>query len=159
MVFSKPGKGTTFTCYLPTVTAFEETITESTPEPLTAGSERILIVDDDEAIIHMEQQMLSNLGYTVTPFTDSEECLIFFQEHPEEFDVIITDMTMPGMTGDIFAKEVLKIRPDMPIILCTGFSDRIDEKKAKAIGIGEFIMKPLLMKDLVGAVQKVLAGT
>ena len=158
-VFSKPGKGTTFTFYLPTVTAFEETITESTPEPLTAGSERILIVDDDEAIIHMEQQMLSNLGYTVTPFTDSEECLIFFQEHPEEFDVIITDMTMPGMTGDIFAKEVLKIRPDMPIILCTGFSDRIDEKKAKAIGIGEFIMKPLLMKDLVGAVQKVLAGT
>ncbi len=158
-VCSNPGKGTTFTFYLPTVTASEETITESTPEPLPAGSERILIVDDDEAIIHMEQQMLSSLGYTVTPFTDSEECLKFFQEHPEEFDVIITDMTMPGMTGDIFAKEVLKIRPDMPIILCTGFSDRIDEKKAKAIGIGEYVMKPILMKNLVGAVHRVLEGS
>ncbi len=155
-VSSTLGKGTTFTLYLPTVASSAQQAVESTPEPLPAGSERILIVDDDEAIIHMEQQMLSSLGYTVTPFTDSEKCLKFFQEHPEEFDVIITDMTMPGMTGDTFAKEVLKIRPDMPIILCTGFSDRIDEKKAKAIGIGEYVMKPILMKDLAGAVHRVL---
>ncbi len=158
-VSSTVGVGTTFTLYLPTVPATTQKTSDNGPESLPAGSERLLIVDDDEAIINMEQQMLSSLGYTVTPFTDSEECLKFFRKQPDAFDAIITDMTMPGITGDIFAEEVFKIRPDMPIILCTGFSDRIDEKKAKALGIREYVMKPILMKDLAGAVHRVLEQT
>ena len=155
-VSSTLGKGTTFTLYLPTIAASMKKTADSPSEPLPSGSERILIVDDDEAIVRLEQQMLESLGYIVTAYTNSVECLQAFQAQPQAFDAIITDMTMPNMAGDEFAEEVLKIRVDMPIILCTGFSDRIDEKKAKAIGINEYVMKPILMKDLAGAVHRVL---
>lgn len=158
-VSSTLGKGTTFTLYLPTITASMEKTADSPSKPLPTGSEQILIVDDDEAIVRLEQQMLESLGYTVTAYTDSVECLQAFQAQPQVFDAIITDMTMPNMAGDEFAEEVLKIRADMPIILCTGFSDRIDEKKAKALGISEYVMKPILMKDLAGAVHNILEQT
>lgn len=158
-VYSELKKGTTFHVYFPAIVQEVEKMTDKeTAEALQTGNERILVVDDDEIIVEMEQLMLDSLGYDVTAFTNSEECLESFQSRPNDFDLIITDMTMPKMTGEIFAKQVLKIRPGMPIILCTGFSELISGEKAKAFGIKEFIMKPIIKRDLAKVVRKVLDG-
>ncbi len=157
VVHSKLGSGTVFTLYLPIAAAVLVKKTETSEVgSLPTGDERILLVDDDRAIVEMQQQKLFHLGYEVTACYDSVECLRTFEQRPQYFDVLITDMTMPGMAGDTLATEVLKLRPDMPIILCTGFSDRMDEQKAKAIGIGEYVMKPVLMADIAVAIKKVL---
>ena len=100
--------------------------------------------------------MLENLGYQVTARTSSIEALEAFRNNPEVFDLIITDMTMPNMTGKELAKEVLAIRADMPIILCTGFSEQIDGEKAKAMGISSFLMKPIRMYDIANTIREVL---
>ena len=123
---------------------------------LLTGNERILVVDDDEQIVRMEYQMLSSLGYQVTTHTNSEDALSAFQSHPQDFELIITDMTMPRLTGAALAQKVLAIRPEMPIILCTGFSELISEEKAKELGIREFLMKPIIKKKLSQVVRKVL---
>ncbi|MBW2035495.1 MAG: response regulator, partial [Deltaproteobacteria bacterium] len=99
---------------------------------------------------------LERLGYEVTTRTSSIEALELFKAKPDRFDLVITDMTMPHMTGDRLARELMKIRPDIPIILCTGFSERISEEKAKGMGIKAFVMKPLVMRDLANTVRKVL---
>ncbi|MBW2035711.1 MAG: response regulator, partial [Deltaproteobacteria bacterium] len=99
---------------------------------------------------------LGKLGYDVVVRTSSIEALELFRTKPDEFDLVITDMTMPNMTGDKLAKELMQIRPDIPIILCTGFSKRITEEKAKEIGIKAFVMKPLVMRDLANTVRKAL---
>ena len=156
-VYSELGKGTSFRVYFPAIEQEAKKLTDKeTNGPLPTGHERIMVVDDDEIIVQMEQQMLRSLGYEVTAFTDSEQSLKSLQSRPNDFDLIITDMTMPGITGDILAKQVLKIRPDLPIILCTGFSELITEDKAKAIGIKEFIMKPIIKRTFAETVRKVL---
>jgi len=99
--------------------------------------------------------MLKNLGYDVTAKTSSVEALEAFRNNPKGFDLVITDMTMPNMTGVELTKEIMNIRPDVPIILCTGFSEQIDEKKAKAMGIS-FLMKPIVMNEMAGAIREVL---
>ena len=120
------------------------------------GHERVLFVDDEEMIVEIGRNILEHLGYEVVARTSSIEALELFRVQADRFDLVITDMTMPNMTGDKLAQELLKIRPGIPIIICTGFSEHITEEKAKAMGIREFAMKPLVMKELAKAVRSAL---
>jgi len=158
-VFSEPGKGTTFDVYLPRVEAFEApSATDKMEAIIPGGQERVLLVDDEQAIVEIGQRLLEYLGYQVVVRTSSLEALELFRGRPDRFDLVITDMTMPNMTGDRFAREIWKIRPGIPVILCTGFSERITEEKAKAMGIREFVMKPLVIKDLAQALRRALGS-
>jgi len=125
-------------------------------EALPTGHERILLVDDEEQIVSLEKQMLERLGYQVVERTSSTDALKAFREQPEKFDLVITDMTMPNMTGDILSAELMKIRPDIPIILCTGFSEKISKGKSDTLGIKGFLMKPIVMKDLAKTIREAL---
>ena len=120
------------------------------------GNERILLVDDDESIVRMEKKMLEELGYKITYASNGEEALRFFTEAPDGFDLVITDMTMPYMTGAELAKNLLSRRANFPIILCTGFSELVDKEKAKDLGISAFIMKPIVMSELAITIRKIL---
>jgi len=157
-VYSEPGKGTAFHIYLPLIEtgSVEREIISARPVP--TGTERILFVDDEEQIVQMVQQILESLGYHVTPRTSSVEAFEAFRAKPDDFDLVITDMTMPNMTGAELALRLLKIRSDIPIILCTGFSELMDENKAKAIGIREYIMKPVIRDKIGRTIRKVLDG-
>ena len=156
-VYSEPGKGSAFHVYLPLIheNVKEETVSD---EPLPTGNEHILFVDDERDIVETGRELLEQLGYKVTSMTDSLKALALFRRRPEAFDLVITDMTMPRMTGDKLAIEIMKIRPHTPVILCTGFSEKISGMKAKEMGIGAFAMKPLVMRELAGMVRGVLDG-
>ena len=154
-VASEPGKGTVFEVLIP-LTEVEAEQEAGEPEALPTGAERILFIDDEESLVKLGQRMLNQLGYSVETKRDPIEALALVRSEPDRFDLIITDMTMPQMTGDKLAKEILSIRPDMPIILCTGFSEKIDDKKAQALGIRKYIEKPLSSSDLSIAIRKVL---
>ena len=156
-VESPPGQGTTFRIYLPKILRRTENDHRHAP-PLPSGNERVLFVDDETMLVDMSRQILQRLGYQVTACTSSAEALQRFQDDPSAFDLIITDMTMPHMTGKELASEVLKISPALPIILCTGFSETITEEAAKSIGIRAFILKPIVMSDLAITMRKVLDG-
>ena len=107
-------------------------------------------------IVKIEKQMLERLGYHVKVRTSSIEALEAFRANPDKFDLVITDMTMPNMTGDKLAGELIKIRSDIPVILCTGFSEMMSRKKTESLGIKGFLMKPVVLKDLSGMIRKVL---
>jgi CheY-like chemotaxis protein len=113
-------------------------------------------VDDEEAILTIEKQVLERLGYQVTSRTSSLEALEAFRANPDRFDLVITDTAMPNMSGDKLSGELIKIRPDIPILLCTGFSETISEKKAASMGIKGFLLKPIVMKDLAQKIREVL---
>jgi len=155
-VSSQPGKGSSFKVYLPIIDDIEEEI--QTDEPLIEinGKERILLIDDEQQIIDIERQILERLGYTVTSTTDSEEALEEFAAQPDYFDLVITDMTMPKITGDQLAQQMMDIRPQIPVILCTGFNEAISEEKALAMGIDKFVMKPVVKDELASTIRKVL---
>jgi PAS domain S-box-containing protein len=154
-VFSKPGKGAIFNVYLPKIEGKAEPQREmDTPVPM--GSERILFVDDEKVLADLGQQMLEHLGYSVLAKTSSVEALELFIAQPEHFDLVITDYTMPQMTGADLAKEVMGARADIPVILCTGFTERITEEKAREMGIRAFLMKPLNLRDVADAVRNAL---
>jgi PAS domain S-box-containing protein len=155
-VYSEPNQGTTFHVYLPRIDASEVTPETLSTEPPPKGKERILLVDDEPPIVRMVQQMLENLGYHVTARTGSIDAFEAFCVEPDKFDLVITDQTMPHMTGTELAQKIMSIRPGVPIILCTGFSEVISEKKAKAIGILEYAMKPVIKSDLAGTIRKLL---
>lgn len=128
-------------------------------ETLPAGSERILFVDDEKIIVHAFQSMLGKLGYQVTGKTSSAEALETFRSAPEQFDLIITDETMPDMTGTALANAAISERVDIPIILCTGHSDAVSERMARSMGIRAYIVKPVMIKVLAGMIREVLDRT
>lgn len=154
-VNSEVGKRSTFKVFFPEIES-EITVESEHHEPVLHGKEQILFVDDEAALVKTGKQLLESLGYKVIAKTNSVEALETFKEQPNNFDMVITDMTMPKMTGKDLSKEILAVRPDIPIIICTGFSEVISEKKAKAIGIREFIMKPILRKDIAKIIRRVL---
>jgi len=155
-VYSELGKGTTFNIYLPLMVKAPNAVSQNIVENSPSGSERILLVDDEAAIAKLEKQMLERLGYRVTFRVSSLEALEAFKASPEAYDLVITDMSMPNMTGDRLASELIAIRPDIPIIICTGFSDRINPDQANAMGIKGFLMKPVVKAELAAFVRKVL---
>jgi PAS domain S-box-containing protein len=155
-VYSEPGQGTEFHVYLPVVKSALAKKEILPKEPIQGGTERILLVDDEEAIVFMEKQMLERLGYQVVARTSSVEALEAFRANPDKFDMVITDMAMPNMSGDQLTSELIKIRPDIPVMLCTGFSERIPEEKAESMGIKGFLMKPIVRKDLANKIREVL---
>ena len=154
-VYSEPGKGTTFNVFLPRVEGGV-----STPVPaqdvFPPGTERILFVDDEETLAGLGSQMLEPFGYRVIMKTRSREALETFRADPAAFDLLITDMTMPVLSGKELAKEIKSLRPDLPIILCTGFSELINEANARKSGIDAFLMKPYTVGDLVRTIRRVL---
>ena len=155
-VSSQPGKGTTFEVYFPrteTVPAASSILSEILP----TGRGRVLVVDDERFIVDMVREMLETLGYETIARYSSVDALEAFKAAPENFDLVVTDMTMPHMTGVDLAKEIFMIRPHTPIILCTGFSETVEEHKIKQLGIKELLLKPVSMRDLAGAVKKAVA--
>ena len=156
-VESIPGQGTTFNIYLPYLNVPQSSISEvSGAEALRGGQEHILFVDDEKQLVDLAHRNLSALGYQVTVCSDSEEALKIFKSSPDRFDLIITDMTMPHLSGSELSRQIVSIRPDQPIILCTGYSEFINPEKAAQIGIKDFILKPLSRKILASAVRKAL---
>jgi signal transduction histidine kinase/ActR/RegA family two-component response regulator len=155
-VESAPGKGSTFHVYLPTLEDAEAPAEAPSLPPETRGQERILLVDDEESIVAMARQMLEKLGYGVTGFTSSAEALEAFKRAPDEFDMLITDMTMPAMTGDQLAQQLWAIRPQLPVVLCTGYNEKITEDKAIELGIRKFVMKPIVREEFAAAIRSAL---
>jgi nitrogen-specific signal transduction histidine kinase len=153
--YSEPGKGSTFKVFLPIIDRRLEP-EDRIEKPIPIGTERILFVDDEPAIVNMGKQILETLGYEVVAKTGSIEALELFKAQTDRFDLVITDMTMPQMTGENLARELMQIRPDIPVILCTGFSARIDEKQAMAMGIRAFVSKPILKREIAETIRKVI---
>lgn len=154
-VKSEPEKKTSFTIRLPVATGkgFEEL---DQVEPVYSGTERILFVDDEPPIVRMGNRILESLGYKVTVRTSSIEALKLFKERSDQFDLVISDMTMPSMTGDELSIEIRKIKQDIPIIICTGFSNKLNDEKAKHIGINAFAYKPITKSNFAKTVREVL---
>ena len=155
-VASTPEQGTTFAIYLPRIDTTPPSLDILEETPIPQGTGHILFVDDEPTLAHMTAEMLSRLGYDATVHTSSVEALKAFQAAPWQFDVVITDQTMPGMTGERFARELRRFRPDVPIILCTGFSHTMTASKAQALGVDAFLLKPLGFRELGLAIQQVL---
>ena len=153
--YSKPGTGSTFRVFLPVFKRRLES-EERIERPIPTGTERVLFIDDEPAIVNIGKQTLELLGYDVVTRTSSIEALEFFKTQPDTVDIVITDLTMPNMTGEELAKELMQIRPDIPIILCTGFSVRMDEKKAMGMGIRAFVSKPILKREIAETIRKVV---
>ena len=154
-VYSEPRKGTTFNIFLPVIDIISK---QKKPEKknIPEGSERVLLVDDEEVLVNLGRQSLENLGYHVTTQTSSLEALDIFRERPMDFDIIITDLTMPNLTGDKLAIKLLEIRKDIPIILCTGFSEKMNKEIARRIGIRAFLQKPFIRSEIAEAIRSAL---
>ncbi len=154
-VYSETGKGTVFNVYLPCIN--EKTVIASDSRSLVLkGDETILLVDDETVIVELVQDYLEHLGYRVIARNNSMEALEEFAAHPDMFDLVITDKTMPHLTGSELAGQLIKIRPDIPVILCTGFSDTAIVEEARTIGIREIFLKPLIMADLSVSIRNIL---
>lgn len=155
---STPGQGTDVSVYLPLVKLHKESLGSATKShpPVQGGKERILLIDDEIMIARMEEQMLQRLGYEVVAHTNAEEALEDFREQKEHFDLVITDMSMPQMTGLQFSREVKEIKPGIPVIVFTGFNEKIDESKYKEMDLQGYAMKPLDKQLIAGVIRKAL---
>lgn len=159
-VESAPGKGSSFHIYLPEIIdPVKDSKTIEKEKTIFTGSERILVVDDEPPIMRMLKRILERFGYEVDGTTNGMEALELFKAKPDQFDLIITDMTMPHMTGYQLSRQLLEIRPDIPIVLCTGFHEKVSEETTKEIGIREIVMKPILQHVLSQTIRKVLDGS
>ncbi len=154
-VESTPGRGSAFHVLLP-VAEQERPEPNVSPSDCPGGAERILLVDDEASLVEVGEQMLEELGYTVESRTSSAEALALFMLGPDRFDLVITDMTMPEMTGEDLAREIKNVRPEQPILLCTGFSSRMNPERAEEVGIDGYLAKPLLLRNLALAVRELL---
>jgi CheY-like chemotaxis protein len=156
-VESVSGKGSRFDIFFPIME--RQTVSETEElKALPTGSECILLVDDEDSLIDLGQNMLKKLGYRVEPWTRPVEALEAFRADPHKFDLVISDMTMPNMTGDILSTKLRQIRGDIPIIICTGYSEKINEQRADELGIQGLIMKPFTIRRLARKVREVLDG-
>ena len=153
-VKSEVGKGTKLHVYLPLLKETGEKRKVEAAAHITGGEERILFVDDEKVLVELGKSMLTGLGYDVIGRTSSLEALELFRARPDRFDLVITDMTMPNMTGIELAQEIMRIRPGIPVILCTGFSESITPEKAKALGLKDFIMKPIIKNQIAEAIRR-----
>jgi len=156
-VYSEPGQGSTFHVYLP-ITKMEsaksaERTVEGRPQ---GGTERIIVIDDEEVIVKYIRTALAKYGYRITAYTNGLQALQDFAKRPGDFDLVITDMTMPYMTGRELAQKLLELKPDLPIILCTGYSELINKEKAKAMGIADYLQKPVPTNSLLKTIRNVL---
>ncbi len=159
MIRSEQGRGTRVEVWLPRVAppALEqEDSPKNTGEKSPGG--RILLVDDDESVLRMMTRMLTRVGHEVTPFSDPGEALSLFREAPDNHDLVITDMTMPGLTGDDLCRVLKEIRPDIPVVVCTGYSEKLGGDKAAAIGMDAVLMKPIVRDELEETVKTILEG-
>lgn len=159
IVNSEMDKGTVFKVYFPQFTDSEERETSKSQSvsQLPRGNERVLLVDDEPTVGGITKKRLERLGYTVTMATSSQKALQIFTQDPDIFDLVLTDQTMPEFTGDQLAQRILSLRPGIPLILCTGFSHRINREQAKEMGFSDFLMKPIAHLDLAKAIRRVLA--
>jgi PAS domain S-box-containing protein len=157
-VSSEPGKGSSFHLYFPKSRS-EASSAAMDQQAIPPGKERILLVDDEALLCEMGRDMLERMGYTVSAQQCSNDALAEFSSHPHDFDLVITDQTMPGMTGLELSRRILQIRPDMPVILCTGFSTQVSDETAKANGIRDFVLKPVSKTMLAQVIRKVLDGS
>jgi CheY-like chemotaxis protein len=158
-VSSEPGVGATFSVYLPVSDCQASPVVQNSVLLPRGNGEHILFVDDEEALVSVGKSMLEQLGYRVTARTDSGEALAAFRAEPGDFDLIITDQIMPQMDGADLARALLQIRPTLPVILTTGYSTSMSPEKAKAIGIGELLLKPNTMQTLGDAIRRALSYT
>jgi CheY-like chemotaxis protein len=156
-VESDVGKGTAFHVYLPTIKR-KLTADDEISTPLPMGCEHILLVDDEQPLVEIGRQMLERLGYSVATRTSSIEALELFKVNPDRFDLVITDIVMPNLAGDKLAKKIIHIRNDIPVVLCTGYSEKFTRQNASEMGIQTFLMKPLVMRDLANTVRQALAA-
>jgi CheY-like chemotaxis protein/anti-sigma regulatory factor (Ser/Thr protein kinase) len=154
-VESKLGEGTLFEIYFPALEKTDE-IEKKPVQEIKGGSEKVLFVDDEASMVALNHQRLERLGYQVRSTTKPEEALEWFRADPGQFDVIITDMTMPRMTGNRLTQEILAIRPEIPVIICTGYSERMSAKEAEALGASKYIEKPIELRNLASALREAL---
>jgi CheY-like chemotaxis protein len=154
-VQSEVGKGTEFCVYLPLFMKAEDH-EEKPEESMSGGKERILFVDDEETLVELGENVLASLGYDVVGKKNSLEALELFSAFPEKFDLVVTDMTMPNMTGIDLAQKILRIKPEMPIILCTGFSETITQESIDSAGVRDLIMKPFKRRQIAESIRKTL---
>jgi PAS domain S-box-containing protein len=155
ITFSEPGKGTSFNIFFPLLQTVPESDTVDL-EAIPMGNEQILFVDDEEAQCRSAHHLLERLGYTVTTMTDGPEALELFRSQPQAFDLVITDHRMPQITGLQLIKKMRRIRSDIPIILCSGYSEEVNEKEARVRGVREFMMKPFSARQLAETIRRVL---
>ena len=146
--YSQPGKGTTFRIYLPAATAAVEQSPDAAQVPAGGSGEHVLYIDDEESLVFLGQRVLERMGYKVTGFTDPGQALNAFRASPGEFDVVVTDLSMPGMSGFNLSRALLQLRPDVPIVLTTGYVRPEDKETARTIGIRELILKPNTVEEL-----------
>ncbi len=156
LVKSQVGKGTIFYVYIPMINSAKKLKNKEVPLPIPRGNEHILLVDDEETIVRVMAEMLSGLGYKISAFSKSSEALAAFSKNPDLFELVITDQTMPGITGVDLAQQMLKIKNNALIILCSGFSKQVDMENAGKMGFSKFLAKPIAIKELGVAVRDVL---
>lgn len=154
-VDSEMNKGSTFRVHIPCIDVSPDSISQDLI-PLPTGAGTLLVVDDEQAIVDMQVKMLQGLGYKVVTETDSHEALRIFEQEPMKFDLVVTDQTMPRMTGEGLAEELLHIRPDIPVILCTGYSAQLTEDRIHELGIKKMLMKPVRQQTLAETIFTIL---
>ena len=159
-VASSVGSGTVFEVYLPVCEDDDAVAGAPATAPVAViGSERIMLVDDDRSLLDATHAILARSGYDVVGFTDPEEALATFRRAPEKWDLILTDRSMPRLSGEELAWNILQAREDIPIIMATGFGDEADEQRARQIGIKEFVFKPIVGNELLLAIRRAVART
>jgi CheY-like chemotaxis protein len=158
-VSSCVGEGSIFEVYLPVCGQADEAPAEADEVVEILGHERVLLVDDDRALLQITQALLARRGYDVSSFWSPEDALAAFRRAPDHWDIVLTDRSMPTLSGEDLAYQILQMRPDVPIIMTTGFGEATDEERARQIGVAEFIFKPITGSDLLLAIRRVLAKT